>query len=538
MSDNPFSDVLDGTVNGLSAGASIADITSNVAQSAGLSSVPNSNSLTGAASATATSERLYHVRPRYAPEGSSYSTSSRTVGDWAYIKLLTSKTQKDQYVSGNTSRQITNQNLIGSGSIVAGMATAGESQTYGYDRFLITDVGCQLNEKTQVTEVFGDNEVVYYFGRQPMVFNIGGMLIDSPDNSWFTDWLQMYSDFLRGTQLAQNYEMLQLVLPSMTIIGTITGFSWSQNSQRDTDIPFSFQFIAKSIVPTPTTNAGVPNSNAINSVDFSQVAQFTSQAGINALANSSTLNTLSNKISNLSQVIQNPLSTISDKASALSGLGSSTSGIVGSIASAASDTLSSFQSTVNGWDSARASFFDSIQQSSLFQSVTSTLAGVRLNLFSPIYGIMSSLNKLVSNAFNSVTGLLNTVITPVRSILRDITNISNQAVALVGLVNSSVTGLAGAINGTFNAISTDFNTAIKSIGKAAGSIATAPITIAQSIGNMFSNSVLSYNAPFLASSSKVSFSRPILNVSGQQVIVPKYQLVTGIAKYSITNPTL
>ena len=83
------------------------------------------------------------------------------------------------------------------------------------------------------------NEVIYYFGRQPLIFNLTGVLIDSADNNWFVDWVKLYSEFFRGTQTAKNYELIKIVLPNMIITGTISAFSWQQDSSRDTDIPFS-----------------------------------------------------------------------------------------------------------------------------------------------------------------------------------------------------------------------------------------------------------------------------------------------------------
>jgi len=313
----------------------------------------------------------------------------------------------------------------------------------------------------------------------------------------------------------------------MTLIGTISSFNWSQDATRDVDIPFSFQFIAKQVIPTPAVGA-IQYTNQMSAIDFSRVSQFVTQSDINSLKG---------QINELTGVLMNPLSTLSDKSAALQKLGTGFGGAYGASQQDNQSTLGNFQSTIAGWDKNRASFFDTLASSSMFQTVNSSLLSVRMNLFAPVYGIMSSLTRLVINTFNSTVGLFNSVINPVRNILRDVTTISNQAIALVNLVNGSITGLGRVVTNGLSGLTTDFNTAIKSLGKAAGAVATAPITIAQSIAHMFSASKLNYDAPFLQTSVKLSFARPVLP-NGTVLAPTKASLLAAIVPLDITHPTL
>lgn len=479
------------------------------------------------------SERLLTARARYAakdtdPKNPGKGQLGGNRGDWAYIKLITSKTQSDAYTNGTTTRAVAYKDLIGNGGDASDMADPSNTNSYGYDKFLITGVSCNMSEKTQVTQVFGDNEVIYYFGRDPIIFNISGVLIDSPDNDWFAQWMKMYSEFLRGTQLAKNYELLKVVLPNMAVTGTISGFSWNQDANRDVDIPFSFQLIAKVVEPTAAMALNMPVSNLLNGVDFSHVAAFTGQSQIN---------TIKAQTATLEQVLANPLSTYSDKATALANLGSSTGGSYGQFLSNSQSALTGTQATIDSWTTAEQNFTSGVVNSSMFQTVQASLAGVRLDLTSPVYGVMSSLTKLVKNTFDTATGLVASVINPVRNILRDITNISNQAIALVNLVNTSISGLGRYVSGTLSGLSTDFQTAISTLGKAAGAIATAPLTMSQSIKAMLSNSALSTNTPFLTTFPKLSFTRPTLPI-GSPPSPSKVSLISGITSYSVKTPQL
>lgn len=477
-----------------------------------------------------TSERLFKARPRYARQDQTYITESNgTVtnidaagsrGDWAYIKLITSKEQEAGYLSGNTRRDIKNKDsLIGRGSVVSDMVNPNTGA--GYDRFLITSVSCQMSEKVQITEVFGDSEVVYYFGRQPLIFNIGGLLIDSADNDWFYTWLNTYSEFLRGTQTARNYELLKIVLPNMILTGTMSGFAWSQDASRDTDIAFNFQFIAKIVEPRPAQTGAMVNSNKIRGVNFSKVAAFTSQKQINDLKG---------QINSLSSVIQNPQSSLKDRSLALNKLGTGVGGSFGAFLEASKGTLDGVKSTTDGWSTSVLGAATSVRTSALFQTVTSSLNGIRANLFSPVYGILSSLTKLVSNTFNSVNSIFNSLINPVRTILRDITNISRQAIALVNLVNSSIVGVGRNVNSQLRGVKQDYKTAIKTLKKAAGTIAAAPISAAQSVKVMFNSGALNAGSAFLTSTPKIAFVRPSINITGKKPPT-RLSLLAGTAEY-------
>ena len=125
------------------------------------------------------------------------------------------------------------------------------SEKQGFTKFFLTGISTQYNEKTQILTTFGDNEVVYYFGKQPMMFNLTGLIFDSMENDWFSKFITLYQQVLRGTMLAKNFALVELVLPNMKLVGTISGLSHQQDSTRDTDVQFSMQFVAKEVEPLP-----------------------------------------------------------------------------------------------------------------------------------------------------------------------------------------------------------------------------------------------------------------------------------------------
>lgn len=466
-------------------------------------------------------ERLFSARARYGATNFNGANLVESRGQWAYIKLDTSEKQRQEYLSGKTQRDVTYSDLIGKSGPASMMSDSTGKQKNGYDKFLLTSVSCSMTEKVQISEVFGDNEIVYYFGRQPLIFNISGILIDSPDNDWFVTWMKMYGDFLRGTQTARNYELVKLVLPNMIITGTISGFSYNQDSARDVDIPFGFQFIAKIVQPLPAVSSGMLTSSSLTSIDFSQSAKFVSQKYINSVKG---------RVAFLTNVVKDPTSSLKAKADAMMLLGSGLGG-----ASESASILGKVNSTIQGWNNSVSSTADKIQNSAMFQTVTSSLEGIRTNLFSPIFGILSSLTKLVANTANSATRLFLNLTNPVRNVLRDIISISRKAVALVNLVNNSIEGFGRTVTSQLRGTITDFKIALREVKNAAGAIATAPLTASHALANMFSHGSITSSAVFLQNSKKLSFSKPYLTSNNKYIPPDKSHLIKGISPYSAST---
>lgn len=479
-------------------------------------------------------ERLFTARPRSAPSKATSQTdvwrdSTKSRGQHAYIKLLTANASQAASYAQNRGAVGDGYaaKLTGEGSHVARMVS--NDSASGYDSFLITSVSCSLSEKMQVTEVFGDNEVVYYFGRQPIMFNISGVIVDSRDNEWFTDWLGMYSAVMRGSQLAQRNQLLRLVLPNMILTGTISSTSWTQDSSSDVSIPFNFSFLAKRVEPLAVSES---DKMAQNLIDFSKAEGFVTQQQITSLKSS---------LDSLTKAVKNPATTIAQLGSAMyssavtatTSLFQTPSAVQGAI-----NSLKGIQSSVENF--ANNNSFSSwlSGKASLFSSGSAALNGLRMQLFSPIYGVLTSLTKLVKRTFGDITSIFKSLMSPVQNILRDITNISNQAIGLVNLVNGSIRGLGRMVQSEIGSTKQQFKLAMKSLGKAAGSIATSPITVLQSTQAMFKSGGFNANTgalpAFLMENKRASLSSATL-VGGAKGPAYKVALLQGSPSYSASK---
>lgn len=433
-------------------------------------------------------ERLYVSRPR------STSNDVTNRGQHGYLRLkgsvgqdsLPKKTQGAE--SDSYARSLS---LLTSG-------TGGS----GYDKFLITSVSSSMDEKVQITEVFGDTEVAYYFGRSPMMFTVTGTLVDSPDNSWFTDWVYAYNDIFRGSKLAQKREQISLVMPNMTLDGAMTNFSWEQGATNDVTIGFRFTMLVTTMVPTPALPIDTAITDAAKFIDFTNIPGFSGKSQIN-------------QIKNATSVIQSPSSSIADKAAALNIMN-----FMGPNRPGPSLGLSAGQTTDGGLFSAVTSYIDSLTgkvtsgldkslgPNSFLGSISSSLSTIRANLFLPVYGVMNSLTKLVGAVFGAggINTLLTNLTAPVRNILGDITRFANQAVAIANMITTGTATLGRNIKSAYG-ITQSYKEAAAAIHKASGVLAALPGSVGDSVQQLFNGGSIPASAAFLQSNQKATLSR-------------------------------
>ncbi len=444
-------------------------------------------------------ERLFTTRSRSV----NHQEGGGDRGQRAYIKILTTDTKRSLDRKSSHSHGISNPTSL-DGNVLKDAITG-----KGYASFLLTDVGCQLEEKLQVVEVFGDAEVTYYFGRQPIMFNFNGNLIDSVDNNWFVEFIEMYAHVMRGTQLARNYELVQIVLPNMAIIGTITRMGWNQNAARDVDIPFQFSFLAKQITPIKTLPANRPLTDD-HVIDWDKSSGFLNQSSINNIK----VQSAQNKITELTSVINNPLSSIKDYANSLTNF--NLEGVY------TPNPATTGQSVVNGAGSLSNIGSANSSMSGLFSGINSNLTGVRASLFSPVYGVLSSLTKLIRTSGGDASRVFNAFSNPVRNILRDVRNISSQAIGVVNMANNTIKGLGNQVNNADR----DIQTTLLLLKKTAGVVTTSPKTVSSSLRELFNAGRLPLTTRFLSTGGRT------LTITSTRSENPKLALLNSGKKHT------
>lgn len=106
--------------------------------------------------------------------------------------------------------------------------------------FLIQQVSEQRAEKMQVILTFGA-PYFFFFGEQPRVINVAGILLNTEDFNWRAEWWENYEQFLRGSQCVRNKTRVYLSWDDIVVEGYISSANASEDTQSQNLVQFQFQ---------------------------------------------------------------------------------------------------------------------------------------------------------------------------------------------------------------------------------------------------------------------------------------------------------
>lgn len=115
--------------------------------------------------------------------------------------------------------------------------------------FIIQGFAVSSQEKFQVVETFGD-EYLFFFGERPVIIQVQGFLLNTPDFNWRGEWYDNYSNFLRGTKCVEKKARVYLVADGLIFSGYILSTTTQVTDAQPRLTPFSFQMIVTNFVDT------------------------------------------------------------------------------------------------------------------------------------------------------------------------------------------------------------------------------------------------------------------------------------------------
>ena len=129
----------------------------------------------------------------------------------------------------------------------------------GFFDFLVSNVSTSFQEKYQVSEVLSDGHVAFFFGQRASQWQFSGTLLNTRQDNWFSAFHVLYQDVLRGSQLAKYGLELKLVYDDREVTGSLVSMSDVINSSDETQTPFNFTLLVKSVrirTPVRASNVG------------------------------------------------------------------------------------------------------------------------------------------------------------------------------------------------------------------------------------------------------------------------------------------
>jgi hypothetical protein len=114
----------------------------------------------------------------------------------------------------------------------------GKSRAYA--NFLIQSFQERRAEKQQIIQTFGE-DYVYFFGQEPRFISVSGVLINTRDFNWKSEFWTNYDEVLRGTKLVEKNARLYFYFDDVVVEGYMTSAAATGESQNPHLMPFQFQ---------------------------------------------------------------------------------------------------------------------------------------------------------------------------------------------------------------------------------------------------------------------------------------------------------
>jgi len=133
-------------------------------------------------------------------------------------------------------------NLVSSSAIDSTMKKGKIGQVWEYADYILQAVSEQRQEKQQIIETFGD-PYVYFFGERPRIIEVQGLLINTEDFNWKSQFWKNYDEFFRGTKLVERNARVYLSWDTNIVEGYMLSASASENSQEPYSVPFNFSML-------------------------------------------------------------------------------------------------------------------------------------------------------------------------------------------------------------------------------------------------------------------------------------------------------
>lgn len=113
-----------------------------------------------------------------------------------------------------------------------------------FRQFILLALSEASQERMQIVETSEDFQLLFY-GKRPEVLQIQGVLKNTLDNPWNMNMLFLWDNYMRGTKLAEQGNILQLYADKELYSGYPFGFQRSKAAPNDFIVNFSFSFVVK-----------------------------------------------------------------------------------------------------------------------------------------------------------------------------------------------------------------------------------------------------------------------------------------------------
>lgn len=146
--------------------------------------------------------------------------------------------KEDTYASLTIRRSNGRSIPLTSSSAETRNAETAKGITRDYSDFIIQSITDQRVEKQQIIETFGDS-FVYFFGERPRIVTVSGLLMNTEDFNWRSQFWENYENHLRGTQLVRANARCYFSYDTIVMEGYPIQAQAADDSNQQYSVPFS-----------------------------------------------------------------------------------------------------------------------------------------------------------------------------------------------------------------------------------------------------------------------------------------------------------
>jgi hypothetical protein len=111
-----------------------------------------------------------------------------------------------------------------------------------YTKFIMESVQETHQERSQIVETFGQF-YTFFYGERPPMYNFQGILINTQNANWVSDFMLTYESFLRGTRCVEQKAQAVITYGGRQIQGYILSTNNQTQAVNQEGVRFGFQMV-------------------------------------------------------------------------------------------------------------------------------------------------------------------------------------------------------------------------------------------------------------------------------------------------------
>ena len=193
---------------------------------------------------------------------------------YAVLKVIRANGQEIPLIdAGAPSAPVSGQNTQAASSVPSRTSRSFGNSTFNYSNFIIQRIVDSRQEKSQILETFGPS-YIFFFGERPRVLQVEGLLFNTLDFNWRTEFWVNYENTLRGTKLVEQNARVYLQWDDIVVEGYIMGATAQDQVDLPYHIPFTFTlFVTNHIYLSQVGDPSYPKHSQHNIAPLDKSAE-------------------------------------------------------------------------------------------------------------------------------------------------------------------------------------------------------------------------------------------------------------------------